>query len=73
MASIPQSMEGRRASSACGSTPIPKFDDAARKRWDPNRYYTDPNYYNDPELVRPYVVGMSCGFCHVSFNPVEAA
>jgi hypothetical protein len=51
--------------------PNPKFDDAAHRRWDPQRYYTDPNYYNDPNLVRPYVVGMSCGFCHVSFNPVK--
>jgi hypothetical protein len=49
--------------------PNPKFDGVARKRWDADRYYTDPNYFNDPKLVRPYVVGMSCGFCHVSFNP----
>ncbi len=53
--------------------PNPSFDDAARKRWDPNRYYNDPNYYNDPKLVRPYVVGMACGFCHVSFNPLKPA
>jgi hypothetical protein len=51
--------------------PNPKFDGEARKRWDANHYYTDPNYYNDPKLVRPYVVGMACGFCHVSFNPVK--
>jgi len=51
--------------------PNPKFDAAARKRWDPNRYYNDPNYFNDPKLVRPYVVGMACGFCHVSFNPLK--
>lgn len=51
--------------------PNPKFDDAARRSWDPKRYFSDPNYYNDPELVRPYVVGMSCGFCHVSFNPLK--
>jgi len=51
--------------------PNPKFDDAARKAWDPKRYFSDPNYYNDPDLVRPYVVGMSCGFCHVSFNPLK--
>ena len=51
--------------------PNPKFDDEARKQWDANRYYSDPNYYNDPKLVRPYVVGMACGFCHVSFNPVK--
>jgi len=51
--------------------PNPMFDAAARQRWDANRYYTDPNYYTDPKLVRPYVVGMSCGFCHVSFNPLK--
>jgi len=51
--------------------PNPKFDDEARRRWDANRYYTDPNYYNDPKLVRPYVVGMACAFCHVSFNPLK--
>lgn len=50
--------------------PNPKFDDAAARRWDPNRYYTDPGYYNDPTLVRPYRVGMSCGFCHVGPSPI---
>ncbi|MQA90739.1 MAG: hypothetical protein GEU90_10950 [Gemmatimonas sp.] len=40
-------------------------------RWDPERYYTDPNYYNDPQLERPYMVGMSCGFCHVGPNPLN--
>jgi hypothetical protein len=49
----------------------PQFDAAARKTWDPLRYFNDPNYYNDPKLVRPYVVGMSCGFCHVAFNPTR--
>jgi cytochrome c5 len=51
--------------------PNPKFDDTARKRWNPGRYSSDPNYYNDPQLVRPYVVGMSCSFCHVAFNPLK--
>ncbi|MDR3747411.1 MAG: hypothetical protein P4M04_04530 [Acidobacteriota bacterium] len=51
--------------------PNPKFDAAARARWDANRYYSDTNYYNDPKLVRPYVVGMACGFCHISFNPAK--
>lgn len=51
--------------------PNPKFDEQARKQWDANRYYTDPDYYNDPKLVRPYTVGMACGLCHVSFNPVK--
>lgn len=49
--------------------PNPKFDAPARRRWDATRFYSDSAYYNDPKLVRPYVVGMACGFCHVSFNP----
>lgn len=49
--------------------PNPKFDDDARHRWDAMRFYNDPSYYNNPKLVRPYVVGMTCAFCHVSFNP----
>jgi len=51
--------------------PNPKFDEAAAKRWDPERYYTDPTYYNDKNLVKPYRVGMSCGFCHVGPNPTN--
>lgn len=49
--------------------PNPAFDQQAAKRWDPVRYYTDPSYYNDKDLVRPYRVGMSCAFCHVGPNP----
>lgn len=51
--------------------PNPDFDEAAQKKWDANRYYTDPSYYNSKALVRPYRVGMSCGFCHVGPNPVK--
>ncbi len=51
--------------------PNPDFDDAAAKRWDPVRYYTDPNYYLSKDLVKPYRVGMSCAFCHVGPNPVK--
>jgi hypothetical protein len=51
--------------------PNPDFDEAAAKRWDPERYYTDPSYYNDKNLVKPYRVGMSCGFCHVGPNPAN--
>jgi hypothetical protein len=51
--------------------PNPAFDDAAAKRWDPKRYYDEPGYYNDPTLVRPYRVGMSCGFCHVGPSPLH--
>ncbi len=51
--------------------PNPAFDEQAKKRWDPVRYYTDPSYYNDRSLVKPYRVGMSCGFCHVGPNPLK--
>ena len=51
--------------------PNPDFDDAAQKKWDPVRYYTDPAYYSSKDLVRPYRVGMSCGFCHVGPNPTR--
>lgn len=51
--------------------PNPAFDEKAKKHWDPERYYNDRNYYYDPKLVRPYRVGMSCGFCHVSFHPLN--
>ncbi|MDQ3815986.1 MAG: hypothetical protein M3347_18920 [Armatimonadota bacterium] len=51
--------------------PNPKFDAAAKKNWKPAKYYSDPNYYNKPDLVRPYSVGMACSFCHVSFDPVR--
>ncbi|HUI21733.1 MAG TPA: hypothetical protein VLZ74_11905 [Methylocella sp.] len=51
--------------------PNPDFDEKAAKNWDPERYYTDENYYSDPNLVRPYRVGMSCGFCHVGPSPIH--
>ena len=51
--------------------PNPDFDEAAAKKWDPKRYYDDPSYYNDKNLVRPYRVGMSCGFCHVGPSPIK--
>jgi cytochrome c5 len=51
--------------------PNPAFDEAAAKKWDAERYYNDPKYYNDKNLVRPYRVGMSCGFCHVGPSPLK--
>jgi hypothetical protein len=51
--------------------PNPDFDEAAAKKWDPVRYYADPGYYLDKDLVRPYRVGMSCGFCHVGPSPLN--
>ena len=51
--------------------PNPNFDEAAQKKWDAKRYYDDPKYYLSKDLVRPYRVGMSCGFCHVGPSPIK--
>ena len=51
--------------------PNPAFDEKAAKAWNAERYYTDPSYYNRKDLIRPYRVGMSCGFCHVGPSPVN--
>jgi len=51
--------------------PNPDFGEQAKKDWDSIKYYTDPKYYNRKDLVRPYRVGMSCGFCHIGPNPVN--
>jgi hypothetical protein len=51
--------------------PNPAFDEEAAKKWDAKRYYEDPTYYLSKDLVKPYRVGMSCGFCHVGPNGVK--
>jgi mono/diheme cytochrome c family protein len=51
--------------------PNPEFKDAAKANWDSKRYYEDPTYYNNPGLIRPYRVGMSCAFCHASWHPLK--
>jgi mono/diheme cytochrome c family protein len=51
--------------------PNPDFDERARQRWNSDRFYNDPAYYADRNLVRPYRIGMSCGFCHVGPNPIK--
>ena len=51
--------------------PNPDFDEKAAQHWDAEKYYKDPQYYNDKKLVRPYRVGMSCGFCHIGPNPLK--
>jgi hypothetical protein len=51
--------------------PNPDFDAEAARRWDAKRYYDDPTYYRSKTLVRPYRVGMSCGFCHVGPSPTH--
>ena len=49
--------------------PNPDFDDNARQKWDGERFMSDPTYYNDKNLVRPYRVGVACGACHIAPNP----
>ncbi len=49
--------------------PNPAFDEAAKRKWDGQRYVNDPHYYSDNTLVRPYRVGVSCGACHIAPNP----
>jgi mono/diheme cytochrome c family protein len=51
--------------------PNPDFGEQARARWNSDRYYNDPSYYFDRNLVRPYRIGMSCAFCHVGPNPIR--
>jgi len=51
--------------------PNPDFDEDARRKWDSERYYRDPSYYESRNLVKPYRVGMSCAFCHVGPNPLK--
>ena len=53
--------------------PNPNFNEKPERKWDPVRYYTDETYYDDPKLVRPYRVGMTCGFCHIGPSPVYSA
>ena len=36
-----------------------------------DRYYTDTKISQDPKLVRPFRVGVSCGFCHVGPHPLN--
>ena len=59
------------ACSGCGSSPIPIS--TRRHSSAGMRSATTPirAYYNDPDLVRPYRVGMSCGFCHVGPSPTH--
>ncbi|HEY6140884.1 MAG TPA: hypothetical protein VI670_24275 [Thermoanaerobaculia bacterium] len=51
--------------------PNPNFDAKAKANWNAERYYNDPRYYTDKNLVRPYVVGMSCSFCHLGPDPTN--
>jgi hypothetical protein len=55
--------------------PNPNFDDKAKQKWTAamqrDGFYTDPQFFSDRELVRPYRVAMACSFCHVSPHPLN--
>lgn len=60
--------------------PNPDFDEESARKWQVGQstgknnndgYYTNADFYQDRELVRPYRVGMSCAFCHVGPSPVN--
>lgn len=51
--------------------PNPDFDDKAKKEWNAEKFYNDPDYAVNPKLIRPYRVGISCGSCHIAFNPLN--
>jgi cytochrome c5 len=51
--------------------PNPAFDAAARQAWDADKFYNDTTYFTNPDLVRPYVVGMTCGICHIAPHPLH--
>ena len=51
--------------------PNPKFDQKARDKWQGRQYYKDRDYFSDPNLIRPFRVGMSCAFCHASAHPLN--
>jgi hypothetical protein len=36
-----------------------------------DQFYTNPRISAEPKLVRPFRVGMSCGFCHVGPHPLN--
>jgi hypothetical protein len=37
----------------------------------PQNYYGNPQVAADPELVRPFRIGMSCAFCHIGPHPLN--
>jgi mono/diheme cytochrome c family protein len=43
--------------------PNPKFD---KSRWNVDAYFQKPH-----SIEPPYMIGMSCGFCHMGFNPLK--
>src|SRR5262249_24296667 len=55
---------GRRGIVGLRLSDTPAFPAEAKKRWDVNEYFANPG-----KMEPPFLVGFSCGFCHVSFDP----
>lgn len=36
-----------------------------------NNYYHDPEIPSDPDLIRPFRIGMTCAFCHIGPHPLN--
>ena len=53
------------------AVPNPDFDEAPPRPGTRSATTPIPSYYNRKDLVRPYRVGMACGFCHVGPDPVK--
>ena len=51
--------------------PNPKFVGKAQEDWKAELFYNDPQYTVNPELVRPYRVGVACSVCHVAPHPLH--
>lgn len=55
--------------------PNPEFTEEARARWKPELYYAETPegraYASRPDTIRPFRVGMSCGFCHIAPHPLN--
>ena len=45
--------------------PNPKFD---ASRWNAEKYLQHPE-----DVQPPYLIGMTCGFCHIGYNPINPA
>ncbi|MGD2115011.1 MAG: hypothetical protein PVG07_08160 [Acidobacteriota bacterium] len=48
--------------------PNPAFEPG---HWDPDRYLTPARTVEDASIEPPYLVGMTCGVCHIAFSPTD--
>ena len=51
-----------------GIVGLRRFDNPA---FDPSKWSLDAYLKNRAAVEPPYLIGMSCGFCHIGFNPIN--